>query len=36
MPLTHEIAHLSHAELLRPNPEHSLWFFTEVLDEADA
>ena len=31
MPLLHEIAHLSHAELLTPEPEKSLWFFTEVL-----
>src|SRR5215472_4588267 len=31
MPLLHEIAHLGHAELLTPEPEQSLWFFTEVL-----
>jgi catechol 2,3-dioxygenase len=31
MPLLHEIAHLGHAELLTPEPEKSLWFFTEVL-----
>jgi catechol 2,3-dioxygenase len=29
--LLHEIAHLGHAELLTPEPERSLWFFTEVL-----
>src|SRR5512135_3344908 len=27
----HEIAHLGHAELLTPEPERSLWFFTDVL-----
>ena len=31
MPLLHEVAHLAHAELLTPEPERSLWFFTEVL-----
>ena len=31
MPLLHEVAHLGHAELLTPEPERSLWFFTEVL-----
>ena len=31
MPLLHDIAHLAHAELLTPEPEKSLWFFTEVL-----
>ncbi|HEX4061352.1 MAG TPA: hypothetical protein VHY58_10070 [Streptosporangiaceae bacterium] len=31
MALLHEIAHLGHAELLTPEPEKSLWFFTEVL-----
>ena len=31
MPLLHDIAHLGHAELLTPEPEKSLWFFTEVL-----
>jgi catechol 2,3-dioxygenase-like lactoylglutathione lyase family enzyme len=29
--LLHDIAHLGHAELLTPEPENSLWFFTEVL-----
>jgi catechol 2,3-dioxygenase-like lactoylglutathione lyase family enzyme len=29
--LLHEVAHLGHAELLAPEPEKSLWFFTEVL-----
>jgi hypothetical protein len=29
--LLHEIAHLGHAELLTPEPDKSLWFFTEVL-----
>ena len=31
MPLLHEVAHLSHIELLTPEPEKSLRFFTEVL-----
>ena len=31
MPLLHDIAHLAHAELLTPEPEKSLWFFTEIL-----
>jgi catechol 2,3-dioxygenase len=31
MPLLHDIAHLSSAELLTPEPEKSLWFFTQVL-----
>jgi len=31
MPLLHDIAHLAHAELLTPDPERSLWFFTQVL-----
>src|SRR5215813_10947571 len=31
MPLLHEVAHLAHAELLTPEPERSLWFFTNVL-----
>ena len=31
MPLLHDVAHLGHAELLTPEPERSLWFFTEVL-----
>jgi len=31
MPLLHDVAHLAHAELLTPEPEQSLWFFTEVL-----
>jgi catechol 2,3-dioxygenase len=31
MPLLHEVAHLAHAELLTPEPERSLWFFTDVL-----
>ena len=31
MPLLHDIAHLSHVELLTPEPEKSLWFFTDVL-----
>jgi catechol 2,3-dioxygenase len=31
MPLLHDIAHLGHAELLTPEPDKSLWFFTEVL-----
>jgi catechol 2,3-dioxygenase len=29
--LSHEVAHLGHAELLTPEPDKSLWFFTEVL-----
>jgi catechol 2,3-dioxygenase len=29
--LLHEVAHLGYAELLTPEPERSLWFFTEVL-----
>jgi catechol 2,3-dioxygenase len=31
MPLLHDVAHLAHAELFTPEPEQSLWFFTEVL-----
>ena len=31
MPLLHDVAHLGHAELLTPEPEQSLWFFTQVL-----
>lgn len=31
MPLLHDVAHLSHTELLTPEPEKSLAFFTEVL-----
>ena len=31
MPLLHDVAHLGHAELLTPEPEKSLWFFTQVL-----
>src|SRR5260370_36946878 len=31
MPLLHYIAHLGHAELLTPEPDKSLWFFTQVL-----
>ncbi len=31
MPLLHDVAHLSHAELLTPEPEKSLRFFTDVL-----
>lgn len=31
MPPLHDIAHLGHAELLTPEPEQSLWFFTEVM-----
>ncbi|GAB2993595.1 catechol 2,3-dioxygenase [Amycolatopsis acidiphila] len=27
----HDIAHLGHVELLTPEPEKSLWFFTEVM-----
>lgn len=27
----HEIAHVGHVELLTPEPERSLWFFTQVL-----
>jgi catechol 2,3-dioxygenase len=30
-PLLHEVAHLAHAELRTPEPERSLWFFTQVL-----
>jgi catechol 2,3-dioxygenase-like lactoylglutathione lyase family enzyme len=30
-PPLHEVAHLAHIELLTPEPEASLWFFTEVL-----
>ncbi|HVV24230.1 MAG TPA: catechol 2,3-dioxygenase [Pseudonocardiaceae bacterium] len=28
---SHEIAHLGHVELLTPEPERSLWFFTQIL-----
>jgi catechol 2,3 dioxygenase len=31
MPLLHDVAHLAHAELLTPEPDKSLWFFTQVL-----
>ena len=31
MRLAHDIAHLGHVELLTPEPEKSLWFFTEIL-----
>lgn len=31
MPLLHEIAHVGHVELLTPEPEHSFWFFTQIL-----
>ena len=31
MPLLHDVAHVSHVELLTPEPEQSLWFFTDVL-----
>lgn len=31
MPLLHDIAHLASAELLTPEPDKSLWFFTEIL-----
>ena len=31
MPLLHDVAHLGHAELLTPDPDRSLWFFTQVL-----
>src|SRR5258708_3889284 len=31
MTLLHEIAHLGHAELLTPEPERSLEFFTQVM-----
>jgi catechol 2,3-dioxygenase len=31
MPLLHDIAHLGHAELLTPEPDKSLEFFTQVL-----
>ena len=31
MPLLHDVAHLGHAELLTPEPDKSLWFFTQVL-----
>ena len=29
--LLHDVAHLGHVELLTPEPEKSLWFFTQVL-----
>ncbi len=29
--LLHDVAHLGHVELLTPEPEQSLWFFTQVL-----
>ena len=29
--LRHEVAHLGHAELLTPEPEASLRFFTQVM-----
>ena len=28
---THEVAHLAHIELLTPEPDRSLWFFTQIL-----
>ena len=31
MPLLHDVAHLGHAELFTPEPDKSLWFFTQVL-----
>ncbi len=31
MTLLHEVAHLGHVELLTPEPDKSLWFFTELL-----
>lgn len=31
MPPMHEVAHLGHVELLTPEPERSLWFFTDVM-----
>jgi len=30
-PPLHDVAHLGHIELLTPEPDQSLWFFTEVL-----
>jgi catechol 2,3-dioxygenase-like lactoylglutathione lyase family enzyme len=30
-PLLREVAHLGHTDLLTPEPEQSLWFFTQVL-----
>ncbi|HVV13907.1 catechol 2,3-dioxygenase [Amycolatopsis sp.] len=29
--LRHDVAHVGHVELLTPEPEKSLWFFTEVM-----
>jgi catechol 2,3-dioxygenase len=31
MTLLHDIAHLANAELLTPEPEKSVWFFTQIL-----
>jgi catechol 2,3-dioxygenase len=31
MALLHDVAHVGHVELLTPEPEKSLWFFTEVM-----
>ncbi|MFB4311594.1 catechol 2,3-dioxygenase [Actinomadura sp. GTD37] len=31
MTIKHEIAHVGHVELLTPEPEKSLWFFTRVM-----
>ncbi|MFE9100807.1 catechol 2,3-dioxygenase [Actinomadura geliboluensis] len=31
MSLKHEIAHVAHVELLTPEPDKSLWFFTRVM-----
>ncbi|WUH97169.1 catechol 2,3-dioxygenase [Spirillospora sp. NBC_00431] len=31
MTIKHEIAHVAHVELLTPEPEKSLWFFTRVM-----
>jgi catechol 2,3-dioxygenase len=31
MNIKHEIAHVAHVELLTPEPERSLWFFTRIM-----
>src|SRR5581483_821963 len=35
-PPLHDVAHLGHIELLTPEPDKSLWFFTEVLGLTEA
>ena len=31
MTIKHEIAHVAHVELLTPEPDKSLWFFTRIM-----